>query len=191
MNKKVNLFIDTSQSYCNLAIFNDKKIIKKSSCLTHNNLTDLIVEKISNITIGYDVKNIYITNGPGSFTGERVCCLIAKSWMIIKKCKVHIIDSLTFQLKDLNGISIIDAKSNKSYVCVYKNKKCVYKPNIISNSNLSSIKFKYKSLKIYEDYKNVDVFENLILLKSKFILAKNINEVTPKYLKKPVYDQKN
>ncbi|MDE6476971.1 MAG: hypothetical protein K2L48_02085 [Mycoplasmoidaceae bacterium] len=79
MNKKVNLFIDTSQSYCNLAIFNNKKIIKKSSCLTHNNLTDLVVEKIANITKGYDVGNIYITNGPGSFTGERVSCLIAKS----------------------------------------------------------------------------------------------------------------
>ncbi|MDE6476970.1 MAG: hypothetical protein K2L48_02080, partial [Mycoplasmoidaceae bacterium] len=94
--------------------------------------------------------------------------------MIIKKCKVYIIDSLTFQLKNLNGISVIDAKSKKSYVCVYKNKKCVFKPNIIPNTQLPVIKSKYKLLTIYENYKNVDVFKNLLALKSKFVIAKNI-----------------
>ena len=79
MKKQVSLFIDTSQARCNLAIFDEQKIIKKSSCLTHNNLTDMVVEKIEPLVKGYDVKNVYITIGPGSFTGQRVSCLIAKT----------------------------------------------------------------------------------------------------------------
>lgn len=191
MNKKVNLFIDTAQSYCNLAIFDNAKIIKKLSCLTHNNLTDLVVEKIAKLVKNYQINNIYITTGPGSFTGERVSCLIAKSWMLIKKTNVFIIDSLTFQLKELNGISIIDAKSNRSYVCVYKNNKCLVKPKIVLNSELVKIKPKYKSLKIYENYEKVNVFENLLNLTNIFKKVNNFQDITPTYLKAAIYDKKN
>lgn len=190
-NKKANLFIDTSQASCNLAIFNNDKIIKKSSCLTHNNLTDIVVEKIAKLSTGYEISNIYITNGPGSFTGQRVSCLIAKSWMIIKKTNVYTIDTLTFQLKSLNGISIIDAKSNRSYVCVYKNTKCLLQPKIVLNTQLEQIKNKYKNLKIYENYKNINVFDNLLSLVNIFKKINTINEITPKYLKEVIYDQKN
>ena len=139
----------------------------------------------------YQINNIYITNGPGSFTGERVSCLIAKSWKIIKKTNIYLIDSLTFQLKNLNGISVINAKSNRSYVCVYKNSKCLLQPTIVFNKDLEQIKTKYKNLKIYEDYKNINVFDNLLSLSNVFKKTNTLSKITPMYLKKPIYDQKN
>ncbi len=191
MNKQVNLFIDTSQDSCNLAIFNNLKVIKKVSCLTNNNLTDIVVEKIAKLIKGFKIKNVYITTGPGSFTGERVSCLIAKSWMIIRKTNIYLIDSLTFQLKDLNGISIIDAKSNRTYVCVYKNTKCLVNPKIVLNSELSKIKTKYRNLKIYENYNKINVFDNLMSLLNVFKKASKISDITPTYLKAAIYDKKN
>jgi tRNA A37 threonylcarbamoyladenosine modification protein TsaB len=79
----MNLFIDTTQKKCNLAIFNNK-IIDYISILTNNNLTDLVIEEINKLLKKnkINIKNItslYLTIGPGSFTGVRIGCIIAKA----------------------------------------------------------------------------------------------------------------
>ena len=111
--------------------------------------------------------------------------------MIIKKTNIYVMDSLSFQLKNLDGISIIDAKSNRSYICIYKNKKCLYKPSIVLNEELSKIIKRHRNLKIYQNYQEIDVFKNLISLKQYFKRVTSIDQVTPTYLKKPVYDKTN
>ena len=58
MNKSYSLFIDTTQNYCNLAILDDQNlIVNKLQILTHNNMTDVVVEKILRI-----MKNIFNQN---------------------------------------------------------------------------------------------------------------------------------
>ena len=50
MNKSYSLFIDTTQNYCNLAILDDQNlIVNKLQILTHNNMTDVVIEKISEL----------------------------------------------------------------------------------------------------------------------------------------------
>ncbi|GHU49416.1 hypothetical protein FACS189459_0880 [Bacilli bacterium] len=77
------LLIDTCQKSCNLSLIKDKEIIDSISVPTNNNLTDLVVELISemfnknNIKIN-EINRIYLTNGPGSFTGIRVGLIITK-----------------------------------------------------------------------------------------------------------------
>jgi hypothetical protein len=86
INKKlpVSLFIDCTQKVCFLCLFQEQAIIKKKEIETNNNLTDLVVEHIKSM-LKYcevdkkDIKNIYVTTGPGSFTGTRVGTLIAKT----------------------------------------------------------------------------------------------------------------
>ena len=66
MNKSYSLFIDTTQNYCNLAILDDQNlIVNKLQILTHNNMTDVVVEKISELLNSTnvdkkDIKNIYL-----------------------------------------------------------------------------------------------------------------------------------
>jgi tRNA A37 threonylcarbamoyladenosine modification protein TsaB len=79
-----NLFLDTTQDYCHIAIFDKNHIVKSISIKTNNNLTDLVVEHINklikSIKINYlDINSLYILNGPGSFTGVRVNTLIVKA----------------------------------------------------------------------------------------------------------------
>jgi tRNA threonylcarbamoyl adenosine modification protein YeaZ len=78
------LFIDTSQTKCNLALFDEGKIIESFSVPTLNNLTDMVVEEIDSLLSKNDIdkqsiSRIYLTTGPGSFTGVRVGCLVAKA----------------------------------------------------------------------------------------------------------------
>jgi tRNA A37 threonylcarbamoyladenosine modification protein TsaB len=80
----ISLFIDTTQSYCNLAILKNKSIIKKIQIKTNNNLTDILVERIENLLLlckikHNDIDKILLVIGPGSFTGSRIGMLVAKS----------------------------------------------------------------------------------------------------------------
>lgn len=84
MNKKYKLFLDTAQDRCNIALFNEDRLIDKYIEKTHNNMTDIVVERINallekNGTNKHDIEAMYITNGPGSFTGCRVAVIIAKT----------------------------------------------------------------------------------------------------------------
>jgi tRNA A37 threonylcarbamoyladenosine modification protein TsaB len=65
-------------------LFEKTKIYDKFSIETNNNLTDIVVELIEkllkkNKIRKSDIKAIYLTLGPGSFTGVRVGTLIAKA----------------------------------------------------------------------------------------------------------------
>jgi tRNA threonylcarbamoyl adenosine modification protein YeaZ len=79
-----SLFIDTTQAYCNLAILNNDKIVKKFKTKTNNNLTDIVVEHIENLlqktkVTHKQIEKILLVVGPGSFTGVRIGSLIAKT----------------------------------------------------------------------------------------------------------------
>ena len=92
----------------------------------------------------------------------------------------------------MNWIILIDAKSNSQYICIYQNKKCILKPSIKTNSEIKSICQKYLSLKIYRDYKNINLEKNLITLKHKFKKINSVLNIKPLYIKSSLYgNQKN
>jgi lipoprotein signal peptidase len=83
-SNSINLFIDSTQKKFNICIFQNDKIVEKFSIETNNNLTDIAIEHIDKLLnkIGItskEINNIYLTVGPGSFTGVRIGNLIAKS----------------------------------------------------------------------------------------------------------------
>jgi hypothetical protein len=95
-------------------------------------------------------------------------------------------NSLVFQIPSHSGISVLRATSNKSYVCVIVNNKILVKPNLIDNNKLDAIKNKYKKINIYECFKDINVFDNLLKNIKKFKLINNIKQLTPLYIKKPI-----
>jgi hypothetical protein len=82
--EKFNLFIDVTQKKLNMAVFKTPDKLKTLSIPTKNNLTDIAIEYIDCFLKVHrvnkeDIANIYLTSGPGSFTGVRVGCLLVKA----------------------------------------------------------------------------------------------------------------
>lgn len=186
-----NLFLDTTQNYCHIAIFTTSKIVKSVSVKTNNNLTDLVVEHINKILKNANIRDshissLYLLIGPGSFTGLRVGCLIAKTWAMIKNIKIYALDSLRFQISEPSGISILDARGNNKYVCVIKNNKTIIKPKITNTKELAKIINKYNDLHVFKQFENANVFDNLLKNLSLFKEIKDIKKMLPNYIKKPI-----
>lgn len=191
MKKQYSLFIDTTQDYCNLAIIKDNSVAFIESTLTHNNMTDLVIEHIKNFLEKNHIKlhnllNIYLVNGPGSFTGCRVGYICAVTLAKVFNIPLLVIDSLTFQLPKLDGVSLIDAKSNKTYLCVYKNNKLVIKPCIVDNKELDLKLDKYQSLRIYKNYEKINLKMLINNHLKHFKLVNNLDKLEPLYLKEAV-----
>jgi tRNA threonylcarbamoyl adenosine modification protein YeaZ len=186
-----SLFIDTTQQYCLLAILKDKTIVKSFKIPTHNNLTDVVVEHIKKLLTTAknkynQIENIYVVIGPGSFTGVRVSTTVTKGMVLANKSRVYAIDSLTMQLPELHGISILDARGDNFYVSVYKNKKIILKPKMVNKLQLHKITTKYKGMPIYSFYENISIFDHLLNHLACFKLVKDINKLIPLYIKKPL-----
>ena len=122
------LFIDTSNSFINIYIVNDETVLvhKKVETLKDmaNTIMPLIRESFNEINFDIkDVDKIFVTNGPGSFTGIRVGITVAKtiSWGL--NIPVYPISTLEY-LASINTnynkiISIIDARRGNVFAGFY------------------------------------------------------------------------
>lgn len=82
--KPYDLFLDTTNNYCYVAIYFADKKIAEIKLRVNKNVTDLITDAIKSLfsksKLGYkDISNIYLNIGPGSFTGIKVGIVIAKT----------------------------------------------------------------------------------------------------------------
>ena len=62
-----------------------------------------------------------ITLGPGSYTGERVALTIAKTLSVISSVHIKTVERLRLMQGYKNVLSVIDARSQKVFVCAYEN----------------------------------------------------------------------
>ncbi|WP_027122144.1 tRNA (adenosine(37)-N6)-threonylcarbamoyltransferase complex dimerization subunit type 1 TsaB [[Mycoplasma] imitans] len=191
MLRKYSLFIDTCLDKINLAIFDSEKeeVYYYTSIEIHKNLVDIIVNKIDEFLLDHKIKKkaikkLYITIGPGTFSGVRVGTNIAKTWKSVEPAlEVYTISTLKIQVPYGDGISCIDAKSNKQYVSIYRSN--VGNMKIVDDENYENMCKKNTDLSLFKNFKNVDIFENLISNISNFELT-DIENIKPIYLKDPL-----
>ena len=126
-----SLIIDAAAKKIYLVLINNKNIYTCSYENSKSNFDRLVILiedfLISNKSQIYEIEEIYVNRGPGSFAGIRSSLSIVKGYYLTRK-----IDYYCFSFNDFKGLS--DIKYNEvPYLCSkFKIKKNLIKPIYLS-----------------------------------------------------------
>lgn len=195
------LFIDTSNSFINIYIVKDDSVLVYKNVKTlkdmANTIMPLIREAFNEIDFNIkDVDKIFVTIGPGSFTGVRVGITVAKTIAWGLSNDVYPISTLEYlssiDTKYSRIMPIIDARRGNVFTSVYDNylnkledEKLIGYEDI--NKDEDTLVVSYDG--VYEStISNVDI----IKLINKHLDDKAINphKLVPNYLKKTEAEEK-
>lgn len=189
----ISLVIDTAVSNLFVGIVKDDVILSQYNQKVEKDLSSIIFEVLDNVINKAkidkrSINNIFVSVGPGSFTGVRIGVTIAKVYAWSLGIKVIPFSSLEFMCSGYNEdcISLIDARRGYVYSGKY-------------SSDLKNLKEdKYTLLADVEEdnvkYISFENFDGLTVYEPKYdmlkIVQKHINDdgvnphnLNPRYLK--------
>jgi len=142
-----------------------------SAPLRHNaELFDAITQLIKNINKeANEIRQVFISIGPGSFTGIRISVTVAKMMALAADCKIVAVntsDAMTLNIEapEINKIAtIIDAKRGQFFTAVFERKNNSWE-KILSDCMMTPEQFKQK----YDNKKIYLLGEGLLYYAKKF-----------------------
>ncbi len=198
------LAIDTSGNVLSLCIFNSQKTIKyiESNQLSSEEVASLVQKVIKEQKLSVnEIKAVFTSLGPGSFTGIKSCVSFAKVLSYAIDCPVYGFNSLDILATDYllkqedekhNIVASINAYNKQAYVKVFD---CKLNPlsdiKTIKAEELEDFAKKHGNAKIvgYEAEKESKYYANaLAMAKLATLNLENLEEfkdLTPYYLKNP------
>lgn len=199
----ISLFIDTSLVSVSISVVKDNKIlslIQKDIPNMHSIYATSFVRKaLDEAHINaFDIDNIYVVNGPGSFTGLRIGVTIAKTYGYLINKYITPVSSLKAMALSTNYsglvMSIIPANKTNYYVAIFDEKYNIVKDEeFVNKTKLISLLNEYnpyiigESNSTIEDYKinkvNLDILKIINYYQDKEKI--NYHKLLPNYLKQP------
>lgn len=199
----ISLFIDTSLVSVSISVVKDNKIlslIQKDIPNMHSIYATSFVKKaLDEAHINaFDIDNIYVVNGPGSFTGLRIGVTIAKTYGYLINKYITPVSSLKAMALSTNYsglvMSVIPANKTNYYVAIFDEKYNIVKDEeFVSKTKLISLLNEYnpyiigESNSTIEDYKinkvNLDILKIINYYQDKEKI--NYHKLLPNYLKQP------
>ena len=120
-----SLVLDSANRDLNIGLAKDGVLLDRISYQAWQRQSELMVKEIDNILkrnhlTAKDIHDVIVTIGPGSYTGIRIALTIAKTLAYALNIKIYAISSLLAQnALEKKTISVINARSNRSYVAIY------------------------------------------------------------------------
>lgn len=122
------LFLDTSSDDLTISLIKDNNLIFNKIITTKNDHSSYLVATIReslnvNKLSVKDINKLFVTIGPGSFTGTRIGITVAKTlaWSIgINVTPISSLEQYIYEYKNYDFyISIIEERRENVYYCIY------------------------------------------------------------------------
>lgn len=192
----LRLFLNTSNKYLYICLM-DGMVITDEVLMEGNNnhsekLIDVLAEflKKNQLTTD-DIDEVYVGRGPGSYTGVRIACTVAKVMAHIKNKKLYSFSSLDLILSNkLNkpGIYqvVMDARRGNSFAKVVKVKvndvEILFDEAFVENQVLANNYGEYPVINSEDTLYRVDLLLKFNLVKEE----KDVHAFVPTYLRSGV-----
>lgn len=188
------LFLDTSNQYLYLCVIDEKTILFEHKQIGNNNHSETLIKvleesfKKNNISID-DIGEIFVGRGPGSYTGVRVACTVAKVLAYSKNIKLNSFSSLDLLLTTnyQEGVVVVrmDARRGFSYAKVFMIND---KTNVLLDETF------IETLDLTNRYPNASLITNedsnynplMIIEKQMYQSVEDIHGFVPTYLRSGV-----
>lgn len=190
----ISLFLDTCNKNIVIGLLEDNKLIDKTVYINDNNLSEKLLPSIkellekNNIRVN-NLNRIYVSVGPGSFTGIRIGLTVAKvmSWSLkIDIIPISSLEAIASTDSDYNYICpMIDARRGYVYASLYdKELNNIIKDQYIKQEDFTNLlkDYKYEIVSYESDNKPILNIEKIV---AKHVNDKSINphKINPIYLK--------
>lgn len=110
----MKLFIDTTTKYVSIITFDDNQILSVAQYQGNNDHTTSIYNHLDKIDMS-QVTAIYVTSGPGSYTGVRIGVLVAKTLAHELQVKLYAINTLNLFYLGYETPVLLDARGKKYF----------------------------------------------------------------------------
>ena len=190
----ISLFLDTCNKNIVIGLLEDNKLIDKTVYINDNNLSEKLLPSIKELLDKNNIKvnnlnRIYVSVGPGSFTGIRIGLTVAKvmSWSLkIDIIPISSLEAIASTDSDYNYICpMIDARRGYVYASLYdKELNNIIKDQYIKQEEFTNLlkDYKYEIVSYESDNKPILNIEKIV---AKHVNDKSINphKLNPIYLK--------
>lgn len=192
----LKLIIDTSNRYLYLALIKNDEVIFNEKRLGNNNHSEKLIDVIDQVFKKFnltadDIDQIYVGRGPGSYTGVRVACTVAKVLAFIKNKQLFSFNFFDLVLSnylmvDGKYVAFVDARRGFCYAKVIEIKNKIL--TVIQDDiyiSLEALKTNYPNFLFIQDEDAQYQIINLLNYQM-FQAETNIHRFTPTYLRSGV-----
>ncbi len=191
----ITLILDTANKYVAVGLYDNEKCLEAIQEISNRKQSETTIIYISDILKRHnlellDVDQMFITKGPGSYTGVRVAMTIAKTLAAVSNIKIKTVSSLQALAGTNDAISILDARSKKIFIGVYSDGNSIVEDTIINVEEVANYIKQYPDFMVVGDCsivelpeKDVDLVKNIFTVANMNDYVDDIDLLVPEYIK--------
>lgn len=170
----ITLMIDTTCDNLSIGILKNGVIVDRTVEKTNKNQSEIFMTRVQSILSKNDltlkdINELYLTNGPGSFTGVRLGLAFAKTLAMLNKIQVKTISTL-FALAGKSQKDIyLDARSGQAFFASFKDGKQLVLPTLVDYSG--------------EFTSTETILDSMLEVYEHATIEKNVFEISALYIK--------
>lgn len=190
------LLLDSSNIDLTIGICIDDELVYKVAYPCWQRQSELMIPELEkglnklNLSLR-DFDEVVCGIGPGSYTGVRIALTIAKTICVLEPIKLKTISSLkVFGNKNSKYISLMNARSGRSYIGVYDQGKDIVSDTIMTNQEVKDYIEKHPDYEVVGDCsyieicaKKPDILQGLLSYKDILNQVEDVMSIKPVYLK--------